>query len=561
MVRRTLTVVGLAVLAALGLSSAAGAQSPSALRIGTAVADGSLTPYTFSSDYAFMSLVYDTLTWRDSRGVAQPWLASSISRDVTGQRVTVRLRSGIHWQDGQDLTANDVVFTYQYMASHPHPRFTAELQDIESATAVRPLVVVFRLRNRALGLEDQPFADVPIIPRHLWAGLAPGRIAPPGLPIGSGPYRLTAYKRGHSYRFDANRGYFRGAPSVARIDVPIIRRQESLLAFMRRSKADAVPVAIPPGTTPSRLPGTQFDDELSYNGTMLMFNVRRQPFARRAARRAVAQALNLKAIAGNTFGNPGGTVPADHGMLHPRSRWARAGMLTHFDPSAAQLAFAEQGVGAFRVAAPRNDPTRLEAAKRVVVALRSAGADARLLTLSPRALDRALGRRTTRPTFDAAVLGIPALASYDPSYLRALFGDPHTASLNDGGYRSTRFAVLAARAADARTERERRAATNKELRFLAQDLPAVPLFFGGGAFAYRPGAYNSWVSVRGTGILDKRSFLQGPAKPQTSSPATAAATDITDPDTDKGISLVPFIIGFGALVLLGSAWWWRRMRR
>jgi len=51
-----------------------------------------------------------------------------------------------------------------------------------------------------------------------------------------------------------------------------------------------------------------------------------------------------------------------------------------------------------------------------------------------------------------------------------------------------------------------------ELRQLARDVPAVPLAFSQGAFAYRPSAYDGWVSVRGSGALDKRSFLAaGPA--------------------------------------------------
>ena len=71
-----------------------------------------------------MSLVYDTLTWRDAEGIPRPWLASSVDRDETGRHVFVRLRPRLRWQDGRPLTAADVVFTYRYMAARPHPRFT-----------------------------------------------------------------------------------------------------------------------------------------------------------------------------------------------------------------------------------------------------------------------------------------------------------------------------------------------------------------------------------------------------------------------------------------------------
>ncbi len=558
--RRALTLLAVGVAAALGVPHAAAAQSSTTLRIAIPATDGSLTPYTFESGYAFMSLVYDSLAWRDADGIARPWLARSIRRDPTGRNVQVRLRSGVRWHDGEPLTAADVAFTYQYMAQHPHPRFTPELQDIESVHATGELTVLFTLRRRSLGFTDQPLADVPILPRHLWQGLAPGRVAPPGLAVGTGPYRLTRYEPGRSYRFQANRDYFRGAPSVARIDVPVIRRQDTIVNQLRRRRLDAVPLTVPPGTRPPRLPGVRFSDDISYTGTMLLFNVTRGPFGRLAARRALSQALNLDAIAANATGVAGGVVAADRGLLHPRSRWAGAGILHRYEPAAARLAFAEQGIGTFTIAAPRNDPVRLAAGERVARALTNVGAHVRLQKLSPAALDRALGRGGARATFDVAVVGIPALASFDPSYLRAMFGDPRTAPLNDGGYSSTAFDELSGRVASATTESERRGAVDDQLRLLTRELPAVALLFGGGTFAYRPAAYDRWVSVRGTGILDKRSFLRGePVRPADSA-ATAPTADLTDPSADDSFSLVPVIIAFVVLVLAGGAWWLRRGR-
>ncbi len=558
MLQRPLMLLAIAAVAALATPPAADGQATSRLRIGTPAVDGSLTPYTTDANYAFMSLVYDTLTWRDRQGIARPWLARSIRRQAGGRRVVVTLRAGVRWHDGTPLTANDVVFTYTYMAQRPHPRFTPQLQDIAGVSASSDLRVVFTLRRPTRGLEDQPFADVPIIPRHLWAGLNPARSAPAGRAVGTGPYRLTDYEPRRRYRLEANRDYFRGAPSVARVDVPVDRRQTVLLDDVRRERLDAAPVTVQPGAIPRRRGGTLYSDETSFAGTMLLFNLRRGPFTRVAARRAVADSLNLKALSGNASAVAGGTIPADRGMLHPRSRWAGRRSLHAFSPAAARLAFVEQGIGAFRVAAPRNDPVRLEVGRRVVRALVDAGARARLVELSPAALDRALGRRRAAASFDAAVLGFPALASYDPAYLRVVFGgDARMAPLNDGGYRSETFDALADRVASAPTMRRRRTAVDAQLRLLARDLPAVPLVFGGFTIAYRPAAYDGWVNVRGTGILDKRSFLRGAVAPGAG--PGAAAPDLIDRSEDD-FSLVPIIIGFAALMLLGGGWWLGRRR-
>ena len=68
-----------------------------------------------------MSLMYDTVMWRDAEGVPRPWLAESVTRSGDGRTVTIRLRDGIRWQDGQPLTASDVGFTFDFVRTHPHP--------------------------------------------------------------------------------------------------------------------------------------------------------------------------------------------------------------------------------------------------------------------------------------------------------------------------------------------------------------------------------------------------------------------------------------------------------
>ncbi|MGI9098674.1 MAG: ABC transporter substrate-binding protein [Solirubrobacteraceae bacterium] len=553
---RRLTILALALVGALALAAPACARDRAVVRVAFPSEDGTLTPYTFTNGYRLMTLVYDTLTWRDVNGIARPWLARSIRRRAGGRQIEVTLRRGVRWHDGRPLTADDVVFTFDYVKTHFNPRFTPQLRELAGVTAADPLTVVFALREPALGFEDQPLADIPILPRHLWERLPRDRSSPAGLPVGSGPYRLVRHVVGRSYRFQSNRGYFRGRPAVDRVEVPIIATQEQSAAELRGRLLDAAPVAAPTGTRLQRPPTVRFARSDSYTGTMLEFNLTRPPFDRPQARRAVSLALDLGEISGSGTG-PGRRLRADRGVLHPRSPWAASRSLHRFDPSAARVAFSEQGVGEFEVAVSSSDPVRLEAARRVVLALREAGARARLAALSPRALNRTLGADgRTRATFDAAVVGFPALASHDPAFLRAVFGDPADAPLNDGGYRSARLERLADRVEQASTVPARRRAVQAELRLLAEDLPVVPLFFGGTTFAYRPGAYDKWIDVRGSGILDKRSFLAGSVA---AGEPVAPVTDPTDPGGGQ-LSLVPFIIALAAIMLAALAWWPRHGR-
>ncbi|MGH9070357.1 MAG: ABC transporter substrate-binding protein [Acidimicrobiales bacterium] len=231
--------------------SAAAAKAPASapatalVRLPFPKDDGSLTPYTFDLGYSLMTLVYDTLDWRNLDGVPELWLATSVVTSPNGRRLTVHLAKGVRWQDGMPLTAADVAFTFGYFAAHHQARFTPEVADVSRTRATGPTTVVIDLRHPSPGFAQLTLADMPILPEHLWAHLAPGQTTPPGLAMGSGPYRLVAYQPGKGYRFQANPDYFRGPPSVSTIEVPIIHDLAGTLSAFEHSQVDMVPLSLP----------------------------------------------------------------------------------------------------------------------------------------------------------------------------------------------------------------------------------------------------------------------------------------------------------------------------
>ena len=555
--RRATAAVLAAAAVTVGAAGTSGAATVARVRIPFPQADGTLTPYTFELGYPLVMLVYDSLMWRDANGTPRPWLARSVTRH--GDAVVVHLRRGVRWQDGVPLTAADVVFTYRYIATHPNPRFTPELDDLVDVEQTDPYTVVFKLRSSSLGFDDQPLSDVPILPQHLWRGLPPDRLAPPGLPIGSGPYRLVSYNPKAGYRFVANAGYFRGAPSVHEIDVPIIRDAASTFSALANGTVDAVPDEL----TPDEL--DQVSGELgvrvatgdTYTGTVLLLNTAAPPFNAPGTRRAVAEAIDQATLATSLDGDGGGhlVIPANRGVIDPDSPWAPRAPLHIFDPAAAHVALVELGEPPIAVLAPDNDPLRLQAGRAVVRALNAVGARATLSAVSPGALARDVGVNGYAPTFQAAIWTTPALASYDPSFLGALFGSPLRTPLNYSGYSSAAFDSLSAAVDAAPTVAARHRAVDDELALVAHDAPVVPLFFTHGAFAYRPSAYADWVYVKGAGILDKQSFLPGHAAAVTPPPATAGNPTAPRSGQDSGAgTLAVFAALIGGLLLLAGAW-------
>lgn len=115
---RTAAGAGVSVTAAGGLWSEASASTP--LKGGTlkAGADGGATTDTFSpiemngADHPTLSILssFDTLTEIDENGAPRPSLAESWESNPDGTWV-FRLRRGVEFHDGKNLTADDVVWS------------------------------------------------------------------------------------------------------------------------------------------------------------------------------------------------------------------------------------------------------------------------------------------------------------------------------------------------------------------------------------------------------------------------------------------------------------------
>ncbi|MCP9490807.1 MAG: ABC transporter substrate-binding protein [Solirubrobacteraceae bacterium MAG38_C4-C5] len=504
----TCLIVAAASLTALPAQAQEEGNTAERVRIAWPRDDGTLTPYTYDVGYPLMTLIYDTLLWRDEGGSAEEWLARQIRNTEAGRRVTVTLREGARFHDGRPLTAEDVKFSYDYFAERYQSRFTPQLQAIESVDVVDELTVAFNLEYPSPGF-NLPLSDVPILPRHLWEGLGPGE-TPPGMPVGSGPYRLVERSPGERYVFRANDDYFLGQPRVATLELPFDSDFAGTVRSLLNRDVDMIPVTLPQGTQDDVTgPGFRIDRGVLYSGTALTFNVRKPPFDSVRARRAISSALDLQRIADNTVGANERAFQADRGYVHPRSGAASEGPLHRFEPERARSELAALDLPQIRVLAPDNDPIRNVAGQQVVLALTRAGADAELVTVTPGELNAAVDPEGGTPTFEAAIASIPPLASYSADYLPVVFGsDERQAPLNYSGYSSEEFDRLAARAARETNPRERSQTIRSELRLLAQeDVPVVPLFYPEGAFVYRDSIYQGWTYIEGTGILDKRSFL------------------------------------------------------
>ena len=105
----------------------------------------------------------------------------------------VRLRDGVKWHDGKPFTADDVVFTYTSFRDGSPNRYTHHVNDapkIEQIVAEDARTVTFSCGYPCPSLDAVTFADLPILPKHIWESIKEPQTYKE-LPIGTGPYKLV----------------------------------------------------------------------------------------------------------------------------------------------------------------------------------------------------------------------------------------------------------------------------------------------------------------------------------------------------------------------------------
>ena len=143
--------------------------------------------------------LYDTLLMEspDEASTEYAHLASTIELPADRMGVTFEIREGARWHDGQPITAEDVVWTFNTLRTQGRPFYRAYWADVAEVVADGPRRAVFRFRsneNRELALI---LGQMAVMPKHWWEGRD---FARPSLdvPLGSGPFRIERFEPGRS---------------------------------------------------------------------------------------------------------------------------------------------------------------------------------------------------------------------------------------------------------------------------------------------------------------------------------------------------------------------------
>jgi len=123
---------------------------------------------------------------------SEPW---QYNDDFT--QMTVNLREGIYWSDGEEFTAEDVVFTVEYQMENPETVYNAPFnENVESVEAVDDYTVQFNLaqqNSRFHSIFTVRWGGSWIIPEHVFSEVDDVTAFNFNPPVGLGPYTLHSY--------------------------------------------------------------------------------------------------------------------------------------------------------------------------------------------------------------------------------------------------------------------------------------------------------------------------------------------------------------------------------
>ncbi|HEV7456085.1 MAG TPA: peptide ABC transporter substrate-binding protein [Roseococcus sp.] len=149
---------------------------------------------------------YEPLAGWATDGTLVPILAAEIPSiengglRADGRAVTWKLKRGVKWHDGQDFTADDVVFTWEYARNPANATTTSgSYRDVNVVKVDSHTVRVEFERPTPFWADAFVASAGCIIPQHLFSGFigATARDAPTNLrPVGTGPYRFVSFAPG-----------------------------------------------------------------------------------------------------------------------------------------------------------------------------------------------------------------------------------------------------------------------------------------------------------------------------------------------------------------------------
>lgn len=278
-----------------------------------------------SSDNLVDDVIYSSLLERKPDGSLEESLCESYSISEDQKTIEFVVREGVKWHDGEDLTAEDVAFTYESYGKTADDfgkvSYIEGAQDYRDGKTEHMSGITWEGNKVTIKLTEvyAPFINKigvsKIIPKHIWGEIPFEKWQEQtellNNPIGCGPYKMLKYTSGESVELEANKEYFEGEPKIEKFILKVVN-PDAIAAELSSGNIDIVEAKELKNSEIKELEEEGFkkysiaDNMYQY----VSFNMRMPIFQDKTLRQAITYAIDRKAILDNIVEGRGSLIHA-----------------------------------------------------------------------------------------------------------------------------------------------------------------------------------------------------------------------------------------------------------
>lgn len=275
---------------------------------------------------AGLGLIYETLFTPslDEVNVSYGLLADAMKIADDYSAVTFRMNPKARWHDGEPVTADDVVWSFEKQVEI-NPNIAQYYGDITKAEVTAPGEVTFTFKGKDNKELPDILGQLMVLPQHWWEGTdAEGKQRHIGQstlepPMGSGPYELAGFDAGKTVRYTLVDGYWGkdqpteiGSNNIAEIDYEYFLDESVTFEAFKGDQLDFWSEYIArrwataydfPAVTDGRVVREEFPEDYASSGEMNAFipNLRRPIFQDERVREAINYAFDFEQLNATVF--------------------------------------------------------------------------------------------------------------------------------------------------------------------------------------------------------------------------------------------------------------------
>lgn len=270
------------------------------LKFGAQVTDtqlSNLSPFATSGTYTeWYKLVYEQLLYfNEVTGELEPALADSYEWNEDKTELTLQLNEKATWQDGEDFTADDVLYTYNVLKDNPVFDKYALWDKLEEVTADGE-TVVFKSKDSFVSLPEY-ISQIYIVPEHIWKNEDAATFVN-SEPIGTGPFIWDSYTTGTSVTFNAYENYWKGDPKLDQAVLMMYNSAANCTLALLKGEIDCTTGTIAMSSLPefTSKENAKLQTYSGLNNFCVMLNHENEQLADPAVRKAMVMAINQEEL-------------------------------------------------------------------------------------------------------------------------------------------------------------------------------------------------------------------------------------------------------------------------